>query len=399
MNLVWLGIATVGHGFCAQQEEQNSPPTRASSSSSFTFCEGSSLNDNEEKGRDKIGDAVAITATDYSDNIPLWPNVSQEDVDDLVEELLKDPSINLSLIPDGIEAQLYRSTVLLVINIVYSALWKLDGLQILAHELQLTRMLQHQDTITNEEYHRRRRAVTAEIISRSKNQVNDDVLEQIADRLLANETINATFVPDVVERELYVNCLKVIFRVLLILSNSFSISICGHDVRIVLEPSTLADIALKESGVIAKSSRTEVDMELLQEFASQAGVKSNDNGPSSWSDRLRFREKLITRLHASLYGLILGIVDDILANTKLKILSDDIDLDMIPATDISNSKKGKKIQSLDHSTDAKSNDENVIIGGKKDSTSGVSVGSFAVASFAAGVGVGVAAMAALATRQ
>ena len=38
-------------------------------------------------------------------------------------------------------------------------------------------------------------------------------------------------------------------------------------------------------------------------------------------------------LHASLFGLILGIIDDLLYNTKLELLSDRIRLDVVPSDD------------------------------------------------------------------
>jgi hypothetical protein len=296
---------------------------------------------------------------------PLWPDgVSEVDVDALVDEFLKDPSINITLLPDAIEAQVYKSTILLTLNTFYSVLASLDGLPILAHEVQLTRKSKPPNAMPYEH-----------LVQKSKT-VNDKILEQVADRLLANPTINSPLVPDAVEREVYVNCLKVIFRVLMVIANSFRLTICGHDLLFAMEPANL-----EQSAVTVSSSLSQVDMKLLQKFAHEAGVV--ETAPLSWWDRLWIRREFVAQLHASLYGLILGVVDDILANTRIQILSDDIDLDIVPAK--AKSKVTEASPTSKDEAEWSSRNEQVPAG-------------FAAASFAMGFGVGVAFMVIL-TRQ
>ena len=41
--------------------------------------------------------------------LPLWPNgVTEKDIDDLVDEILKDPNVNMKFLPDALERRLYN---------------------------------------------------------------------------------------------------------------------------------------------------------------------------------------------------------------------------------------------------------------------------------------------------
>jgi len=73
---------------------------------------------------------------------PLWPGgISEEDVELLVKEIIKDPTLNIHTIPDSLETQIYRSTVKIVLNAIYRSLSKLHGKPLPGgHELKLGRM-------------------------------------------------------------------------------------------------------------------------------------------------------------------------------------------------------------------------------------------------------------------
>jgi hypothetical protein len=153
------------------------------------------------------------------------------------------------------------------------------------------------------------------------------VLEEVATRLLANKAINQRFLPDRIEHMLYTNCLKVVFRMLDILTASLHVTVCGHDIGLFLEPAAWQDIAAR--GTTTSSNLSEIDQEKLREFARlEAGI---EEALGFW-DSLFLPQQFVARLHASLYGLILGIADDMLASTKLEILSDKITFDIVPIT-------------------------------------------------------------------
>eukprot|EP00980_Cylindrotheca_fusiformis_P020145 scaffold7212_cov165-Cylindrotheca_fusiformis.AAC.5 len=249
----------------------------------------------------------------------LWPEgVSEADVDALVHVILEDPSINIALIPDSIEAAIYKSTIRLTLNVFYRLLSKLNGAPLLSHQIQVARVEQTRDTesMGTEDKTPSHYNAIAQVAQKSNASVNDEVLETIAERLLDNRAINQTLVPDAIERQLYQNCLKVIFRALQILSNSFQINLCGHDVQISIEPSSLEESALAATASSPSQFRieSEIDLELLQDFAFRAGIPKNESIEMSWWDQVMPRRRFMASLHASLYSLLLGIVDDVSSN-------------------------------------------------------------------------------------
>ena len=260
--------------------------------------------------------------TNANDN-PLWPSgISNEDVDFFIDGIMKDPTINIPGIPDYIEKMIYTSTVRLILNMVYSNVAQLHGCGLFAHQFQLRRYEEPKSAEMQEEHLNLMRGTAG---------IDETILEEVADRLLANKAVNNILIPDFIERQLYVNCLKLVFRVLDTIAASFRITVCGHDIRLHIEPSSITAV---DRGALIKAaaySLTKVDIEAVQAFARQAGVHdvADDAG---FLQRIfdPSRKEFVAQLHASLYALILGILDDLLANTELELLSDRIRVDIVP---------------------------------------------------------------------
>jgi hypothetical protein len=249
--------------------------------------------------------ALATTTTSVADcqkkqkrpPNPLWPGgISNKDLDAFVDSVLSDSSINMSAIPDAVERAIYKSTVSMTANVIYEAVSAIHGTEVLGgYELQLSRRQMGKLQVGDGEYVG----------------IDEAILEQVADRLLSNGAINQTMVPDLVERQLYINCLKLIFHLLDTMAASFCITFCGHDLRLHFEPST------KSRDITAVSSTTKIDVEELQALARREVEAQGLYG------------EFQAQLQASLYGLVLGIVDDLLANTEIEILSDVIGVDIV----------------------------------------------------------------------
>mmetsp|Transcript_17056 Transcript_17056/g.25861 ORF Transcript_17056/g.25861 Transcript_17056/m.25861 type:complete len:350 (-) Transcript_17056:30-1079(-) len=239
---------------------------------------------------------VSTCDNELSEN-PLWPQgVMKDDVNEFVDSILGDDSMNMSGIPDVVERQIYVTTVTLTANVLYKALSQVHGVSLFGHKLQLLREASKRWNGTGKEH-----------IG-----IDEKILEQVADRLLANSSINQTLIPDFLERQLYFNCLRIIFHLLDTIAASFCVTICGHDVRLHFEPTSKITKPV--------SSQTEVDIAKLVEYAKQ------DLG----DDRKGLYGELQAQLTASVYGLVLGILDDMLANIDIEILSDRIAIDVIP---------------------------------------------------------------------
>ena len=304
---------------------------------------------------------------------PLWPSgISEQDVDNLVDEVINDPTINIQSIPDSLERQIYRSTILLFLNSVYHSLSQVHNSPILGHELKLERWKAQDWTHDRIEQH---------YLSFIRGDVDEEMLEEVADRLLANKAINQRFLPDVIERKLYVNCLKLVFRLMGMFAASLRVTVCGHAIRLKISKATRQ--AIQQSAIQrATSSMTEIDTERLREFAAEAGIRDDEVDPRHLSlfERLiePSRREFMIKLHASLYGLILGILDDLLANTKVELLSDRVSFDIVPATE--------RRKRAGETTIEADREEKALSVKKEESPS---TNFLPVVSFTAGVGVGL----------
>lgn len=282
-----------------------------------------------------------------------------EDIDSVVKEILEDPEINLSVIPDVIESRIYRSTIQLTLSIIYSILASVDRTELLSHEVRIRKLP------------RENPSDGAPIYSKGTRKINDMVLEQVADRLLANRAINSLAIPDVLERQIYINCIKIIFRTFTAVLEGFCLSICGHELRMSLSAAEAASRVEQ-----AMSSLSEIDLELLREYARVNGVAEAAANPS-WFERFFWSREFSVQLHASMYGLVLGIVDDILANTKINVLGDTMEFDILPQSpETKRAAIAAPVQSHPETTRSSS--------------------LIAIASFSAGVGIGAAIVTAVA---
>eukprot|EP00977_Amphora_coffeiformis_P004579 scaffold987_cov183-Amphora_coffeaeformis.AAC.7 len=250
------------------------------------------------------------------------------DVDELVKACLRDPAINLYGVPDFLEKQVYRATIQLTLEALYNGLAGIHGQELLGHVFVVQRRS-------------RRRMRIQRDIARLSNlaDANDKVLEDVADRLLQNKFVNQPLIPDVIERALYANCLKIIFRVLDLLAVSFRITLCGHDIRIHLEPTTreaVQESALQRvagmGGGPLSGGLTSIDMIQIKEIARRMADETMQTRKLGWWRRWvhSMSREFITQMHVTVYCLVLGVLDDLLENTEVQLLSDRVRFDLVP---------------------------------------------------------------------
>ena len=73
-------------------------------------------------------------------------------------------------------------------------------------------------------------------ISDSTKKINMLVLEAMANELLLNKNINQRWLPDVIEKEIYVNCIRIIFTIIDSIADSIAFHMCGHQLSINFTP-------------------------------------------------------------------------------------------------------------------------------------------------------------------
>lgn len=284
--------------------------------------------------------------------------VRKEDVDQLVNQILADKSMNMSMVPDAVERVVYQSTIKLTFNIFYKGLASLDGFGIVtaAHtssksacrELHLERhffgLLDSNDTASS---------------WRSfQSNIDPKPLQDLAETLLKNKAINQKLLPDGVERQLYMNCLKIIFWILDLVASSVKVNFCGHTLSMDVSP-----LGTKRGGLLANAANAVrpkrqqqddcddlVNPQTIQDFSANVASLLEMDGTSPWDDPTnasnnrqrgmvqdgfkwmmksswsKMHSDMIQSLSKSLYGLVLAIVNDLLNSTSIDILSDRISL-------------------------------------------------------------------------
>lgn len=314
-----------------------------------THCDDSSTGEIEEETVTlavlSVPDAdTANTADDTSEALPnpLWPSgVSVDMVNQYVDQLLADPDINIKGVPDSIERSIYVSTVRLTLNLVYEVVSWLHGTELLGHLFVLERIpAKHEDVVALDFRH-------------NFGKVNVPVLEAMADELLKNKTINQRWLPDVIERQVYVNSMRIIFTIIDSIADTMVFQLCGHSLSLRFEPIN-PDVARK----LIKNYKHEsirLDDKKLDEICDQAMKDSIE--ASSSVDKLSYLpgyHSFMRTLHRTLCklccacvvsnammhsnarsafntdSLILGILDDILSKAELLILDDRVRISLIP---------------------------------------------------------------------
>jgi len=259
---------------------------------------------------------------------PLAEGVPSKMVDRFVDVTLSDKSVNIAAIPDVIEREIYISTVNLTLNAVYRSLSQLHGMEVVGHRIVLRRV-DHVDHFATD-------AISA-TYAESSGTVDHAALEAVADRLLQNSAINQTLVPDVVERQLYLNCLKLAFSLLSTVFRTLRVSVCNHNLVARFEPCAKENCQqmlkerISERAEKNSATLTKVDLEAVEAFARESGT-----GLFSEQRTLLQRatvpgeRQLIIQLHKTLYALILSVIDDLLQDTVLTFLTDSFQLDIEP---------------------------------------------------------------------
>lgn len=260
---------------------------------------------------------MSISEDDVLCDLP--DQVDERAIQMLVDEIIHDKETNIFLLPDKIEAGLYRNTVRMTLNAIYNVLKGTDGQPfLLGHKFNL----RHYPASLG-------KTEAFQQVAHS-NHVNMKILEEVADRLLQNKNINQPLIPDVLERQIYVNCLKVVMRVLDILRGSLRITFCGHSIGLTLENGDMhipPDQSLRRaSSIISKVSRED-----LLKYQQDSGLMEEHKGWFSfWGKQKR---AMMNQVHATMFGLVIQIVQDMLDSSTIELVGvGKIVMDLIPAT-------------------------------------------------------------------
>mmetsp|Transcript_16131 Transcript_16131/g.29163 ORF Transcript_16131/g.29163 Transcript_16131/m.29163 type:complete len:314 (+) Transcript_16131:395-1336(+) len=245
-------------------------------------------------------------------------------VNTYVNQILDDPQINIKSVPDSMERIIYTSTVRLTLNTVYEVASWLHGTEVLGHRLVLGRPSTESSDVPKDE-----------IKISDTHQINVNVLEAMAEDLLENKNTNQRWLPDIIEKEIYLNCIRIIFTIIDSIADSVAFHMCGHQLSISFTP--LNEERARQL-VEGHESNIAIDETALDIIVDQRMVKESRDA-SSVTDVTSYLPgygRCISQgssQNTMVDLLILGMFDDILSETELLILEDSIRIRLVPEKD------------------------------------------------------------------
>lgn len=167
-------------------------------------------------------------------------------VDSYITELLKNPELNIPEIPDAIERHLYKFTIKLTLNAIFSSVCQLDGIEILGHHLSLDFL-----------------PIDIMALPRPSKPLDRRPLQIFVSKLLKEKLVNIGWLSDSIERQLYFNCLVLIFTVLQSFMGTTKIDLLGHSITIDMSPYDFDYDALLAKTISRRNSVSESIIDIL----------------------------------------------------------------------------------------------------------------------------------------
>jgi hypothetical protein len=278
--------------------------------------------------------------------------IRQKDVEALATAILQDDGMNIPMVPDAVQRVIYQSAIKLTYNLFYKGVSQLDGQELIpshtgskgSRELRIDRVHLEQGgqaSMSAQQYGQ---------WACFQSKLDLIPLENFASALVQNKAVNITLIPDKVEKDIYYNCLKVIFWVLDKIANTLKVTFCGHTIAMDFAAASRSYLVSRDGTgkgvvkVMTQISSFMVNAQTIEDFQGQATALLQMDGSFpgatmcnrssavknglSWmkSSLNTVQQEMVQKLNVSLYGLILAILEDCLKSTKIEVLNDQISL-------------------------------------------------------------------------
>ena len=242
--------------------------------------------------------------------------VDEGELEAYVQSLLRSGDFHANGIPDAIEKAIYTNVTRLTINSLLWAVAKLDGLTFLGMELTLEA-----------------RATSSGIVSSGRAERDPALLEAVVGRLLANQSINQTWLPDALEARLYTNVLRVFFTVLDDCVSAISLNLVGHEL--------LLDLRARRGAAWLASDARPVDEAVVRRLTED--LLADPRANIGW-----LPDEVERQLYANTFRLVLGLLQEILGSTSLRCGGREVVLHLRPTASSSATPSGDGTERRHH---------------------------------------------------
>lgn len=248
----------------------------------------------------------------------------QNTVDQFVNMIMADESMNISAIPDNLENTIYELVLSKSLGTLYKLMHKgFTTVSIFGHHLELDIEEGMKDYIVN------------------KPPIDVEAVEALVDVLLEYKAVNITLLADSVEKQIYTNVLVVGFGVIQTFLDSFMIDFCGHRLEAKFKPNGIGFIKKEERMDDFKDFlSSSVDDSMLNAFIDD--MMNESGADDNWVPDVL--EKAIFR---SIFCLVLYVFKEISGEVVINLLGDNFRMRLVPgAPEVSE----KDLQHLEEET-------------------------------------------------
>ena len=278
--------------------------------------EGNTLSEKEMKKMEYLKSYDMRKKVSNTDNFP-----RQETVNEFVQMIMADESMNIYGIPDSLENSIYK----LVLNKMLATLYKLmhkaiTGIGLLGHHLELDIEEGIKGYVVN------------------KPPIDVEAVQDLVEILLQEKAVNLTWVADSVEKQIYTNVIVVGFGVMQTFLDSFCVDFCGHRLEAKFKPNGIGYIKKEERMEDFKGFlQTSVDHDVLNDFIdfTMASSGAEDNWVPDQLEKAVFK---------GIFTLVLYVFKEISGEVVINLLGDNFRMRLMPGDPEVNEKDQEKVE-------------------------------------------------------
>ena len=263
--------------------------------------DGQELGEKESKKLEYLKSYDMRKKVSDTDDLP-----KKETVEEFVQMIMADDSMNIYGIPDSLENSIYRLVLTKMLATLYKLMHKaITGVGLLGHHLELDIEEGIKRYVVN------------------KPPIDVDAVESLVEILLQVKAVNLTWVADSVEKQIYTNVIVVGFGVMQTFLDSFCVDFCGHRLEAKFKPNGMGYIKKEERMEDFKGFlQTTVDHEVLNDFIdfTMASSGAEDNWVPDQLEKAVFK---------GIFTLVLYVFKEI-GEVVINLLGDNFRMRLVP---------------------------------------------------------------------
>ena len=266
------------------------------------FKEGHELDEKELKKMEYLKSYDMRKKVGNTDAFP-----RQETVEEFVQMIMADESMNIYGIPDSLENSIYKLVLSKMLATLYKLMHKaITGVGLLGHHLELDIEEGIKGYVVN------------------KPPIDVEAVQSLVEILLQEKAVNLTWVADSVEKQIYTNVIVVGFGVMQTFLDSFCVDFCGHRLEAKFKPNGIGYIKKEERMEDFKGFlQTHVDHDVLNDFIdfTMATSGAEDNWVPDQLEKAVFK---------GIFTLVLYVFKEISGEVVINLLGDNFRMRLVP---------------------------------------------------------------------